>query len=110
MKKSPLNNNISSNDIIQCNSVCIFQKNKKIIKEKERDFKTIKTKRTNRINKKSNNSKNKINNSINNINEKNLFPSLSTTDTYEYNDIKIHNNKKKILNIKMLLQIHNQIF
>ncbi len=57
MKKSQLNNNISSNDIIQCNSVCIFQKNKKIKKAKERDFETIKTKRTNRINKQSNNSK-----------------------------------------------------
>ena len=116
MKKSPLNNNISSNDIMQCNSVCIFQKNKKLIKEKERDFKTIKSKRTNRINKQSNNSKNKINNSINNINEKKLIPSLSTTDTYEYNDIKIHNNQKKILNIKMApsnsqsnLPIYNKI-
>ena len=99
---------ISSNDIIQCNSVCFLQKNKKINiinkekdKDKDKDLITIRTKRTsNKLNSTLNNSNNNNNTYIINYNnDKNLFPSLSTTDTNEYNDIKIH--QKKIVNMKM---------
>ena len=93
---------ITSNDIIQCNSVCFLQKNKKLNinnKDKDKDFITIRTKRTsNKLNSTLNNSNNNTY-IINYNNEKNLFPSLSTTDTNEYNDIKIH--QKKIVNMKM---------
>ena len=96
---------ITSNDIIQCNSVCFLQKNKKLNtankeKDKDKDLITIRTKRTsNKLNSTLNNSNNNNTYIINYNNEKNLFPSLSTTDTNEYNDIKIH--QKKIVNMKM---------